>query len=1035
VEIANPYGFYNKLQGYLDLCMSHAVTVEAACEAMRRPPAPASQAEATRWLQDPTAWHSNVHPAAFHVNVPYDGQLTYARLLHAAIEAHFPDALQLTAQAVMGVLRCSVEVLVQRHDGTVFRDAARIGRACADRAASKGATALAAELLFQLGRLHFEPVAPDPAYENNAHSLDLCMADRHDQQNWLYDEAPASQVDPVPERTRMLALAVEHFQEAMELASPELRRVIAGYLAFAEMEQASADPAAIGLAENLHIALATADQIPDDVDPTIGTRLRFYAFLRSGRRQTVRPAVLGSDFFELVARFGLSRVAAALVIGAPQDIPGPFRASWHEDYRSLADMRAMGERSRMAFQLRAGHCHPEDPTTCGDFTTGALTDISAVVGRFAAEPRALRCAALHWLHHQDYTGEGAEVVRSLVADGDFQDRRAFWTKRGELEKNSATREGSPWMSAVRCLAAADDLLRAEFPVWAQHDLSVAEADLRKVAEAGEDVELPPIVDLLERLIESGSSAAVRRKVTGIIGQVLSIAFTQECRMAERPGGVSASLFNAVFELAQLQKARWLTAEILDGGGTDIEDGSSLLQLGARMGAGHSLDAAADEDNFLDAVGWRLASSLTRYEAKPGGNAAEILLNLRKIYGLNLSRPKTSGAAPAVRYQDLQAALDSRSVALNLHFCWIPQPGGRSALGVLALAAARDRVMLNATTATVLPDGIAQEYLFRPTFRTDDGSLYELSPGGIYFARLIGRVLTDPLVREVAAEAAEALADAIEMLAGVKMLLEEASGEPGATHIMIWPSKAMYLLPHWLLPLGGGIVADRFLVTLLPTFQCLTRTQRPVAGNSVLAVGSSDGGTHHGLPPVPSLTTTALGIARAFGTEALVGRRANPAAVLSMLPHHKFVHISAHGYQDKSAPMFHCVYLNPADSADGRLYAHQIMGLDLSAVRLVTLNACEGNLLRFDEFDEISGLCAAFLHAGAAAVAGALWQIQPEVGEAFYATLYDCLADGTGTLTAFREAQLVTRHRYPEYRDWGAFCFVGTGDFREAATNR
>jgi hypothetical protein len=111
---------------------------------MRRPPAPASQAEATRWLQDPTAWHSNVHPAAFHVNVPYDGQLTYARLLHAAIEEHFPDALQLTAQAVMGVLRCAVEVLVQRHDGTVFRDAARIGRACADRAASKGATALVA---------------------------------------------------------------------------------------------------------------------------------------------------------------------------------------------------------------------------------------------------------------------------------------------------------------------------------------------------------------------------------------------------------------------------------------------------------------------------------------------------------------------------------------------------------------------------------------------------------------------------------------------------------------------------------------------------------------------------------------------------------------------------------------------------------------------------------------------------------------------------------------------------------------------------
>jgi CHAT domain-containing protein len=129
-------------------------------------------------------------------------------------------------------------------------------------------------------------------------------------------------------------------------------------------------------------------------------------------------------------------------------------------------------------------------------------------------------------------------------------------------------------------------------------------------------------------------------------------------------------------------------------------------------------------------------------------------------------------------------------------------------------------------------------------------------------------------------------------------------------------------------------------------------------------------------------------------------------------------------------MFHCVYLDPAEDADGRLYAHQVMSLDLSAVELVTLNACEGNLLRFDEFDEISGLGAAFMRAGAAAVVGALWQIRPETGETFYAALYDRLATGAGTLNAFRTAQQATRQRHPEYRDWGAFCFLGTGGFSE-----
>ena len=75
-------------------------------------------------------------------------------------------------------------------------------------------------------------------------------------------------------------------------------------------------------------------------------------------------------------------------------------------------------------------------------------------------------------------------------------------------------------------------------------------------------------------------------------------------------------------------------------------------------------------------------------------------------------------------------------------------------------------------------------------------------------------------------------------------------------------------------------------------------------------------------------------------------------------------------------------------------------------------------------DNIHGLAAAFLRAGARAVIGALWPVTPQVAHTFFITLYSSLANDASKVGAFRTAQQKTRKEHPEYRDRGAFSFLG-----------
>jgi CHAT domain-containing protein len=135
-------------------------------------------------------------------------------------------------------------------------------------------------------------------------------------------------------------------------------------------------------------------------------------------------------------------------------------------------------------------------------------------------------------------------------------------------------------------------------------------------------------------------------------------------------------------------------------------------------------------------------------------------------------------------------------------------------------------------------------------------------------------------------------------------------------------------------------------------------------------------------------------------------------------------LATHGRHNVDAPAFHTLYLHPTAHTDGHLQAHELLGLDLSGLRLVTLSACETALGRFDRGDNLRGLPASFFLAGVQTLIGTLWRVRDTVSRDFFVAFYRFYLGGIPLLDAFVRAQRQTRSRYPQYRDWGAFYFAG-----------
>lgn len=196
---------------------------------------------------------------------------------------------------------------------------------------------------------------------------------------------------------------------------------------------------------------------------------------------------------------------------------------------------------------------------------------------------------------------------------------------------------------------------------------------------------------------------------------------------------------------------------------------------------------------------------------------------------------------------------------------------------------------------------------------------------------------------------------------------------------------------------------------------------------VLAVVAGDVGSEVKLLPgdeslsaLPGAVREVQSIAGELNTR-VIAEAPEPQPALPVL------HFAAHAIADREDPARSRIIL-----PGGYLFAADIARMDLSAVSLVTLSACETEAGLELAGEGPQSLARAFLAAGAASTVASLWKVEDQAAAEFMRKFYGSLAQGAGkaqALAAAREALRTSATRFAGERHWGAFVLTGDGQSR------
>ena len=211
----------------------------------------------------------------------------------------------------------------------------------------------------------------------------------------------------------------------------------------------------------------------------------------------------------------------------------------------------------------------------------------------------------------------------------------------------------------------------------------------------------------------------------------------------------------------------------------------------------------------------------------------------------------------------------------------------------------------------------------------------------------------------------------------------------------------------MLPLGDGLVIDRFAVVRAPSLEALVQMQQRghalSPGARVLVVSDP-------LEDLRYAATDQRMLARLFSnTRVLAGAEATEPAVVAAIADADIIHVASHAHQpgpDSSA----WISLRGRGGEDGRLHAHEVARLALGA-EVAGLFACESGVGIPNEGGEVlHSIERAFMEAGAATVVATLWKVDDAIASAVAARFYDELAGGTPRAMALARAQRGARAR-------------------------
>lgn len=243
--------------------------------------------------------------------------------------------------------------------------------------------------------------------------------------------------------------------------------------------------------------------------------------------------------------------------------------------------------------------------------------------------------------------------------------------------------------------------------------------------------------------------------------------------------------------------------------------------------------------------------------------------------------------------------------------------------------------------------------------------------------------------------------------------------PAGETICVVPSGPLFQVPICALPCQGKYLIERNPVFALPSLTTLAyRSAQPArAGYAApLVLGDS-------LGDLQNARSEARYVASAMGTRPIVGRNVERRTVAERVKTCDLLHIACHAVYDSTNPERSGFYL-----ADGSIFsAVEFLSLRTRA-RIAVLSACESGVADIRNGDEMVGLSASLMFAGASAVIATLWKAPDRGTRDLMERFYDeVLTRGSDFAVALQRAQQAclsqASYAHPYY--WAGFQLVGS----------
>jgi len=261
---------------------------------------------------------------------------------------------------------------------------------------------------------------------------------------------------------------------------------------------------------------------------------------------------------------------------------------------------------------------------------------------------------------------------------------------------------------------------------------------------------------------------------------------------------------------------------------------------------------------------------------------------------------------------------------------------------------------------------------------------------------------------------------------------------GATRLILSPHRQLALLPLHAARLGDAYLIERASVRYVPNLASLLLPARG-GGTGLVAVGV-DRSRVPGWPPLRHAEAEARAVAQAWMEAGVpVACLLGDAATLDAIRAHdlsraRVIHLATHGSSVLAGEARDDPFASHLVLADGLLDARTVSQLSLAA-ELVVMSACHSGqrslaLRGLPELpgDDLFGLQAAFLQAGAQNVIGALWPLPDAAAARILPAVHAGLARGVAPDIALGEAlrrELASPATADVYA-WGGLFMMAVG---------